>query len=53
MGDQFTVSLREALEPLLGRVATMEVEGEEVTARLQFVNENHAVFKIVPKDTRD
>ena len=38
IGDLISVPLEGALKPMVGRLAKIMVEGEEVTARLSFVN---------------
>ena len=55
MGETFWVQARDLLEPLVGRVVRMEVEGQPVTARIISVYREvpQAELKIVPDDTRE
>lgn len=55
VGTEFTVSHKEMLEPLIGRLVEAPVEGEPVPvlARIMSVGDDGVTLKAVPKTTNN
>lgn len=53
IGEEIRVLNVDLLVPLIGKVLTLEVDGEAVTARISMVTSSWSTIKIVPPDTKE